>query len=147
MYDQHDHVYRKANLSKLSNILMWVYWFKFDLPLSLPLLATLDNQAVIIHGHSVKGIEQVVCHENANETSSWISTSKRRNAIWCRPELAIICAHLSHVGYAVHLLPERGFSYRVCDEEMPNLLLVLTLLKIISRYQWYISLSISYTYR
>ena len=30
------------------------------------------------------------------------------------------------------------------DEEMPKPLLVLTLLKIISRYQWYISLSILY---
>ena len=34
------------------------------------LLAILDDQAVIIHGHSVKGIEWVVrCYENANETS------------------------------------------------------------------------------
>ena len=56
----------------------------------------------------------------------------------------MFCAHLSHFGYTVHLLPERGFSYRVCDEEMPNPLLVLTLLKIISQSQWYISLSISY---
>ena len=48
------------------------------------------------------------------------------------PESAIICAHLSHFGYAVHLLPERGFSYRACDEEMSKRLLVLTLLKIIS---------------
>ena len=56
----------------------------------------------------------------------------------------MFCAHLSHFGYAVQLLPERGFSYRACDEEMSKPLLVLTLLKIISRYQWYISLSISY---
>ena len=35
-------------------------------------LAILDNQADITHGHSVKGIKQVVrcCYENANETSS-----------------------------------------------------------------------------
>ena len=52
--------------------------------------------------------------------------------IWCQPESAMFCAHLSHFGYAVHLLPERGFSYRACDEEMPNPLLLLTLLKIIS---------------
>ena len=51
----------------------------------------------------------------------------------------MFCAHLSHSGYAVQLLPERGFSYRACDEEMPKPLLVLTLLKIISRYQWYIN--------
>ena len=54
-------------------------------------------------------------------------TSKRQNAIWCQPESAMFCAHLSHFGYAVHLLPKRGFSYRACDEEMPTLLLVLTL--------------------
>ena len=55
------------------------------------------------------------------------------------PESAMFCAHLSHFGYAVQLLPERGFSYRACDEEMSKpLLVVLTLLKIISRYQWYI---------
>ena len=48
------------------------------------------------------------------------------------PELAMFCAHLSHFGYAVQLLPERGFSYRACDEEMSKPLLVLTLLKIIS---------------
>ena len=50
----------------------------------------------------------------------------------------MFCAHLSHFGYAVQLLPERGFSYRAGDEEMPKTLLVFTLLKIISRYQWYI---------
>ena len=34
------------------------------------MLAILDNQAVIIHGHSVIEIQQVVrCYENANETS------------------------------------------------------------------------------
>ena len=69
-------------------------------------------------------------------------TSKRQNAIWCQPESAMFCAHLSHFGYAVQLLPERGLSYRAGDEEMPKPSLVLTLLKIISRYQWYISLSI-----
>ena len=37
----------------------------------------------------------------------------------------MFCAHLSHFRYAVHLLPERGFSYRICHEEMPNPLLVL----------------------
>ena len=36
-------------------------------------------------------------------------------------------------------LPERGFSYRACDEEMYKPQLLLTLLKIISLYQWYIS--------
>ena len=57
----------------------------------------------------------------------------KRNLV--SPESAMLCTHLSHFGYAVPLLPERGFSYRVCDEEMSKLLLVLTLLKIISRYQ------------
>ena len=109
------------------------------------LLAIRDDQAVIIHGHSVQGIERVVCccNEDANEMSSDL-TLKRRNTIWCQPESAMFCAHLSHFGHAVHLLPRRQFSYRAGDEEMPKPLLVLTLLKIISRYQWYISLSISY---
>ena len=36
------------------------------------LLAILDENAVTIHGHSVKGINRVVrCYENANSTSSW----------------------------------------------------------------------------
>ena len=56
----------------------------------------------------------------------------------------MFCTRLSHFGYAVQLLPGRGFSYRTCDEEMSKPLLILTLMKIISRYQWYISLSISY---
>ena len=73
-----------------------------------------------------------------------ILTSKRRKAVWCQPESAMFCAHLSHSGYTVQLLQERGFSYKACDEEMPKPLLVLTLLKIISRYQWYISLSMLY---
>ena len=51
----------------------------------------------------------------------------------------MFCAHLSHFEYAVQLLPKRGLSYRACDEEMPKPQLVLTLLKIISLYQWYIS--------
>ena len=59
-----------------------------------------------------------------------------------KPESAMFCTHLSHFGYAVQLLPETGFFYRACNEEMPKPLLILTLLKIISRYQWYISLSI-----
>ena len=106
------------------------------------MLAILDDQAVIIHGNSVKGIEGAVRrYENANETSSWILTSKTQNAICCQPESAMLCAHLSHFGYAVQLLPKRGFSYRACDEEMPKPQLVLTLSKIISGYQWYISLS------
>ena len=61
-----------------------------------------------------------------------ILTSKRRNAIRCQPESAMFCTHLSHFGYAVHLLSERGFSYLTCDEEMSKSLLILTLLKIIS---------------
>ena len=61
-----------------------------------------------------------------------VLTSKKRNAIWRQPESAMFCTHLSHSGYAVHLLPERGFSYSGCDEEMHKPQLVLTLLKIIS---------------
>ena len=95
------------------------------------------QQAVIIHGHSVKWIERVVCVIRTWTSCQGIWTSmKRRNAIWCQPESAIFCTHLSHFKYDVHLLPKRGFFYRACDEEM------LTLLKIISWYQWYISLSI-----
>ena len=56
----------------------------------------------------------------------------KENAIWCQPESAMFCAHLSHFGYAVQLLPGRGFSYREYDEEMSKSLLVLTLLKIVS---------------
>ena len=97
------------------------------------LLAILDGNAVIIHGHSLKGIERVVCcYENANKTSSWILTSTRRNTIWSQPESAMFCAHLSHFGYVVYLLPERGYYYMAGDEEMPKPLLVLSLLKIIS---------------
>ena len=38
----------------------------------VPPLAILDEKAVIIHGHSVKGIERVIrcCNKNANVTSS-----------------------------------------------------------------------------
>ena len=74
------------------------------------LLTILDDQAFIMHGHSVKGIEQVVrCYENANETSRVLDveeakhnlmstrirtrtrrqgflTLKRQNPIWCQPE-------------------------------------------------------------
>ena len=78
------------------------------------MLAILENQAVIIHGHSIKGIKQVVCcYENANETSSDLDVEetkarsgvnqKRQNAIWCQPESAMFCAHLSHFGYAVQI--------------------------------------------
>ena len=82
-------------------------------------LAILDDQVVTIHEYSVKWTEWFVhCYENVN-------------AIWCQPESAMFCTHLSHFGYAVQLLPGRGFSYRVCDEEMSKSLLVLTLLKII----------------
>ena len=36
-------------------------------------MLVLDDQAVIIHGHSVKGIERVVCcYGNANETSRYL---------------------------------------------------------------------------
>ena len=56
------------------------------------------HPAVIIHGHSVKGFEQVVRYENANKTSGWILMPKRQNAIWCQPESAMFCAHLSHFG-------------------------------------------------
>ena len=43
------------------------------------LLAIRDNNAVIIHGHSVKGIKQDVrCYENANETSSDLDVHERR---------------------------------------------------------------------
>ena len=59
-------------------------------------------------------------------------TTKRRNKVWCPPESAMFCTHLSHFGYAVQLLPERGFYYTACDEEMHKPQLVLTLLKIIS---------------
>ena len=89
------------------------------------MMAILDEQAVIIHGQSVKELEQVVCYENANETSSWILTPKRRNAIWCQLESAMFCAHLSYFVCCT-------IAYRTCDEEMSKPLLVLTLLKIIS---------------
>ena len=69
-------------------------------------------------------------------------TRTRRQGIWTSieemkcdlvsPESAMFCAHLSHFGYSVQLLPERGFSYRACDEGMSTPSLVLTLLKIVS---------------
>ena len=59
-----------------------------------------------------------------------VDEETKRNLV--SPESAMFCAHLSHFGYAVQLLPERGFSYRTCNEEMSKLLLVLTLLQIIS---------------
>ena len=93
----------------------------------------IDKNTVTIHGHSVKGIERVVCviRTQTRRQGIWTST-KRRNAIWSQPESAMFCTHLSHFGYAVQLLPERGFSYMACDEEMNKPQLVLTLLKIIS---------------
>ena len=48
------------------------------------------------------------------------------------PESAMFCARLSHFRYAVQLLPEQGFSYRACVEEMLKPQLVLTLLKTIT---------------
>ena len=83
-------------------------------------------------------LERQSCFENTNEMSSDL-TLKRQNAIWCQPESAMFCAPLSHFRYAVQLLPGRGFSYRACDEEMSKPLLILTLLKIINWYQWYIN--------
>ena len=65
-------------------------------------------------------------------TRCQVDLTSIRNAIWCQPESAMFCTHLSHFGYAVQLLPERRFSYRACDEEMHKPQLVLTLLKIIS---------------
>ena len=65
-----------------------------------------------------------------------------RNVFRCQPESAVFCTHFSHFGYAVQLLPEKEFPYRTCGEEISKPLLLFTLLKIISRYQWYISLSI-----
>ena len=97
------------------------------------LVGNTRQQAVIIHGHSVTGIEPVVCvmRTRTRRQGIWMSR-KIGNAIWCQLESAMFCTHLSHFGYAVHLLPKRGFSYRACDEEMPKPQLVLTLLKIIS---------------
>ena len=96
------------------------------------MLAIIDNQAVIKQRHSIKGIERVVrCYENANGTSSGLDVKETKRSLES-PESAMVCAHLSHFGYALHLLPERGFCYRACDEEKPKPQLVLTLLKIIS---------------
>ena len=83
------------------------------------MLAILDDQAVIIHGHSVKGIARVVrcCNENANETSRDPDFEVTKCDL-VLPESAMFCTHLSHFGYAVQLRPERGFSYRASDEEM-----------------------------
>ena len=75
-------------------------------------MAVLDENAVIIHGHSVKGIQRVVrCYANENEMSSDLDVKETK---WYLVSLesAMFFAHPSHFGYAVHLLPERGFSYR-----------------------------------
>ena len=99
---------------------------------------------VILHQHSVKGIEVVrCCNENENKTSSDL-TLKRRNAIWSHQN-KLCFVHIFLILDTLYICYQKGgFSYRACDEEMPNPLLVLTPLKIICRYQWYISLSISY---
>ena len=55
------------------------------------LLALLDKEAVIIHGHSVKGFQQVVCCENANETSSGSWTT--RNVIENVQSIQILSLH------------------------------------------------------
>ena len=68
---------------------------------------------------------------DANETSRYLDDEETKHDL-VSPESAMFCTHLSYFGYAVQLLPERGFSYRACDEEMPKPPLVLTLLKIIS---------------
>ena len=67
---------------------------------------------------------------NSNETSRGFDVEDMKRD-FVSSESAMFCTHLSHFGYAVQLLPERGFSYRACDEEMPKPQLVLTLLKII----------------
>ena len=78
---------------------------------------------------SVKGIERVVRMRTRCQKDLDVEETKRDLV---SPESAMFCTHLSHFGYAVQLLPERGFSYRACDEEMHKPQLVLTLLKIIS---------------
>ena len=48
----------------------------------------------------------------------------------------MLCAHLSYIWYAVQFLPGLDFFYKAYDEDMNNSLLIVTRLKIISRYQW-----------
>ena len=91
------------------------------------------NQNGIVHGHSVQGI---------NESFVVMRTRTRRQiGSWHRrDEMQSGVTRISYVfcTYAAQLLPERGFSYRAFDEEMPKPLLFLPPLKIISPYQWYV---------
>ena len=95
------------------------------------MLAILDDQAVMIHGHFVKGFKQVVCYENANKMSKRILTSKRQNAIWCHQN-QLCFVHIFLILVCCTIGTRKGISYRAYDEEMSKPLLVLTLLKIIS---------------
>ena len=85
-----------------------------------------------LHGHSVKGFKWVVLYENA---TSRMLTSKIQNVIWCQSD-QLWFVHTFLILVCCTIATRKGLFYKACDEDMHNLLLVLTLLKIISRYQW-----------
>ena len=74
--------------------------FSFGGKQQVRVLAILDDQAVIIHGHSVKGMEQVVrCYENASETSSDLDVEETKRDL--------VSSRISYVLYT-------SFSFWIC---------------------------------
>ena len=84
------------------------------------LLAILDDKLLLYMDTLKKRLNESFVVMRMQTRRQGILKSKRQNAIWCQPESAMFCTHLSHFGYTVQLLPERGFSYTAWDEEMPK---------------------------
>ena len=61
------------------------------------MLAILDDLAVIIHGHSVKGIERVVrcCNENANETLMNLDVKETKHNLVLTRVSYVLCTSFS----------------------------------------------------
>ena len=55
----------------------------------------------------------------------------------CVNQNQLCFVHIFFILVCCTIATRKGFSYRTCDEEMSKSLLVLTLLKIVSQYQWY----------
>ena len=66
--------------------------------------------------------------------------SKIRNAIWPCQQNQLCFVHIFLILVCCRIATMKRNSYKACDEEMLKPLLILTLLKIISRYYWYIDL-------
>ena len=107
--------------------------------LTCRLLAILDNKAVIIYGHSVKGIETVVRHyENTNKTSSWILTLKGPNAIWCHQiQLCFIFIFLI-LGVLYNWYQKGDFPTGLVMKKCPKHSSFSLFWRLSVWYQWYI---------